>query len=390
MAKGKKGTALAILCMSAMMNTYMCLSPILVNIGQSFPELGASQLQMIFTVISLVALPVMLLVGYLNKFISKKSIALIGLVLMLIGGLLPTFLNTQVWMLYLSSAVIGCGMAHLNVISSALISDNYQGLQKGTIMGFQSAAVSIGGGAASLLGGNIAAWAGWTYSYFVYLLAIPVLFIVALGLPKDQPVRQESQDSGSSGKVVSGRLLLWAAMAFVGAVAINAFSANIAMYLDQTGMGDSAVAGIVNSMFMLIGIPAGLLLGRIIKLCGRNTVGFATILAMLGMFCIAWAQSVVLVILGAFLVGCAFAVRNPTSITFAANMVPAYGAALGIAIHNACSSVGNFLSPIIINWINGFVSGGNIRTVFVISGVILAVLSACYLLFNPVRKEEVA
>ena len=59
--------------------------------------------------------------------ITKRDIAVIGTVLMLIGGLMPQVLNTQLWMLYAASIVIGAGLSLVVVVSSSLISDYFTG-----------------------------------------------------------------------------------------------------------------------------------------------------------------------------------------------------------------------------------------------------------------------
>ena len=384
--KGKKGILIAILCMSAVMNAFMAVSPILAEIGKSFPDATSSQVQMVYTIGSLVALPIMLVAGRAANYVPKKYLSIVGMVIMFAGGMLPTFLHAELWMLYLASGVIGFGMAFVNIISSTLISDHFTGLDKGAVMGFQSAAVSVGGALTSWVSGMVAANAGWTLSYLVYLITLPVVFLVLFLLPRDKVV--PPREAAAGGNVIHGRLIYFSILGFFCCLFINGFNANIAMFLDRTGLGGSDVAGTVGSIFMLIGIPAGLLLGAIIKKLGRGTVGVMIICIALGMFCVAAAQNLAMVYAGAFLVGFGFAVRAPTGITFAANMVPAASAGLGIALYNALGSIGSFLSPIVLNWAAGLLHG-TVRTIFVICGVGLVVSGVILLAVNPVKKEEV-
>ena len=151
--KGKKKILIAILCMSAVMNAFMAVSPILAEVGKSFPNAGSSQIQMVYTIGSLVALPIMLVAGRLANYVPKKYLAMIGMVIMLLGGMLPQIMHQHLWQLYVASGVIGFGMAFINIISSTLISDHFTGLSKGAVMGYQSAAVSIGGALTSYVSG---------------------------------------------------------------------------------------------------------------------------------------------------------------------------------------------------------------------------------------------
>lgn len=386
--KGKKKILIAILCMSAVMNAFMAVSPILAEVGKSFPEAGSSQVQMVYTIGSLVALPIMLVAGRLANYVPKKYLTIVGMVVMLVGGMLPQVMHEHLWQLYVASGVIGFGMAFINIISSTLISDHFTGLSKGAVMGYQSAAVSIGGALTSYVSGYIAANGTWVHSYLAYLIILPAFLVVLFLLPKDKVVSPEEAAATGGGKVIHGRLIFFSILGFFCSVFVNYFNSNIAMFLDKTGLGNAEVSGTVGSIFMLIGIPAGLLLGTIIKKLRRNTVGIMALCIACGMACVASAQSLVLVYVGAFMVGFGFAVRNPSAITFAANMVPAASAGLGIAFLNSFGQIGNFLSPLIINAVADLL-GGNVRTTFIVCACGLLVLGIIYLAFNPVKPEEV-
>ena len=85
-----------------------------------------SAIQIVLTLINLTTLPMMLLEPLMEPKITKRNIALIGTVLMLIGGLMPQVMNTQIWMLYAASVVIGAGLSLVVVVSSSLISLFYR------------------------------------------------------------------------------------------------------------------------------------------------------------------------------------------------------------------------------------------------------------------------
>lgn len=381
----KKKTTVAVLALSSVLQAFMAVSPILAEIGRSFPEASASQVQMVYTIASLVALPMMLLTGRLVYRFTKRSLSILGMIIMVGGGLLPLVLNSKLWMLYLASGVVGLGMALVNVLSSTLISDYFSGLDKGKVMGYQSATLSLGGAIMSSISGLIAANYGWVYSYLVFLLGLPMIIITFRTLPKDTLMPKPE----TKGEGIHGRLIYYSILAFFGSVLINAFNTNIAMYLEERAFGGAAVSGTVGSIFMLVGIPAGILLGPCIKLMGKHVIGVMTLIIALGFFVTALAPSLWVVYLGAFLVGFGFAVRAPGAITFAANMVPAAAAAMAIAIHNSFGSVGNFLSPLLVNWLSSLF-GESITTTLLVAGTGIAILGCLYLLVNPVKQDEVA
>ena len=120
--KNKWVIAAGILIMSLTMSANSALSPILAEVGKSFPEASDASIQIVLTLINLITLPMMLLEPMLEKRMTKRDIAILGTFLMLVGGLLPLVLNSQLWMLYFVSVVIGSGLSLVVVTSSSLIS----------------------------------------------------------------------------------------------------------------------------------------------------------------------------------------------------------------------------------------------------------------------------
>lgn len=359
------------------------LTPILAAIRDSHPQATAEQVQMIYTMVSLVALPVMLLSGHITAWVSKKALILIGLGTLTAGGLLPAVFGGEMWLLYLSSALVGAGMAAVNIISSALISDHFKGVDKGKIMGLQSAALSLSAAVFSYLSGWIGDGGGWRLSFLIYLLVIPMIVIFARYMPADTPAKQRSPVH----MVYNGRIIRMALLGVGWAIFITGFQTNVAMFMEETGYGGATLSGVASALFMLIGLPAGFIMGPYMRLFGRWSTVAALFCAALGMFCVAFAAGAGMVLLGAFLQGAAFSLYSPAAITFAAGMVPAESAAAGIALLNALNSLGKFISPYVLNRLADL-AGGSFRSVFLVGGIGMAVLTVIYALLNPVGKED--
>lgn len=115
--------------MSLTMACNSALAPILAEVGRFFPGAGDSAIQIVLTLINLTTLPAMFIEPMLEPKITKRNIAVIGTILMLVGALIPQVLNTQLWMLYVASIVIGVGLSFVVVTSSSLISDYFTGLE---------------------------------------------------------------------------------------------------------------------------------------------------------------------------------------------------------------------------------------------------------------------
>ena len=177
-SKSKKVIAIGILIMSMTMACNSALSPILAEIGKFFPDASDTSIQTVLQLINLICLPGMFFELYLEKMFTKRDIAIIGTIFMLIGGLVPQVLNSQLWMLYVASAIIGIGLSFVVVASSSLISDYFTGIDKSRVMGFQSIFVSVGGAIIAKGSGLFTAMAGWKSGYLVFLICIPIVIII--------------------------------------------------------------------------------------------------------------------------------------------------------------------------------------------------------------------
>lgn len=382
--KNKKVIAAGLLVMSLTMACNSALSPILAEVGKFFPDASDSAIQIVLTLINLVTLPMMLIEPAFESKITKRDIALIGTVLMLIGGLMPQVLNSQLWMLYAASIVIGAGLSLVVVVSSSLISDYFTGIEKSRVMGFQSIFVSIGGTIIAKGSGLFTAMAGWKRGYLVFLICVPILIIVALTVPKGTVVKKE--ESGEKAGI-SGNMVYFGVLCLITGIFVATFNTNIAMYIDRKGIGDASTAGTVASIMQVIGILGGLVLGNTVKLFKRFTIGASILMMAAGTAMVGFSTSLPVICIGAAIVGFGFAIRNPGAVTFAANMVPAAQASLAIAIVSATYNVGNFISAYVVNPLANML-GNDIANRFIISAVALVVIGIVALIKAPTTDAQ--
>lgn len=382
--KNKKVIAAGLLVMSLTMACNSALSPILAEVGKFFPDASDSAIQIVLTLINLVTLPMMLIEPAFESKITKRDIALIGTVLMLIGGLMPQVLNSQLWMLYAASIVIGAGLSLVVVVSSSLISDYFTGIEKSRVMGFQSIFVSIGGTIIAKGSGLFTAMAGWKRGYLVFLICVPILIIVALTVPKGAVVKKE--ESGEKAGI-SGNMVYFGVLCLITGIFVATFNTNIAMYIDRKGIGDASTAGTVASIMQVIGILGGLVLGNTVKLFKRFTIGASILMMAAGTAMVGFSTSLPVICIGAAIVGFGFAIRNPGAVTFAANMVPAAQASLAIAIVSATYNVGNFISAYVVNPLANML-GNDIANRFIISAVALVVIGIVALIKAPTTDAQ--
>ncbi|OOM74077.1 major facilitator superfamily protein [Clostridium puniceum] len=376
----KRKITIAVLCMSTLALCYILIAPLLAEMNKSFPSATATQIQLIYTIPSMIAIPAMLISGKMVYYFSKKNMILISMIIIVMSSLLPVLFNGSLTILYLTSGLMGSGLGVVTTLSSNIVSDYFEDLERASIMGYQSAAISIGGAILSAISGKVAT-INWSYSYLILLLFIPCIFIVLKFLPKDSPIEKV----GKADSTINIRLLYFAFLSFLCQIFVTGYNSNIAFFIQNKNIGSVEAAGTVNSLFMLIGIPAGFIVGKLTKIFKRNIFFVAVAFISCGFFITAFSTDIKLVYLGAFFIGFGFSVRAPSAMTFAVNMVTSESAAMAIAIVGALSNVGNFIAPFIINMIGNIV-GNDVSKIFTVCGICTIVISGLYLFTNPVKK----
>ena len=382
--KNKKFIAAGLLVMSLTMACNSALAPILAEVGRFFPGAGDSAIQIVLTLINLTTLPAMFIEPMLEPKITKRNIAVIGTILMLVGALIPQVLNTQLWMLYVASIVIGVGLSFVVVTSSSLISDYFTGLEKSRVMGLQSIFVSIGGTIIAKGSGLLTAMAGWERGYLVFLITIPIVLIILFTVPKGETIPAVVKGENSR---ISNEMVYFGVLCLITGIFVATFNTNIAMYIDRKGIGDASTAGTVASIMQVVGIVGGLLLGTTVKKCRKFTIGAAILLMAVGTAMVGVSTNFYVICIGALVVGFGFAIRNPGAVTFAANMVPAAQASLAIAIVSATYNIGNFISAYVVNAMAN-VMGNDISNRFIVSAIGLVVVGIIACVKTPTTNAQ--
>ena len=380
----KTGIIVAIAAVSTLLMSFSMQAGILSAIAASFPQADDAQIQLIHSICSLAAMPSMFGVVKLSEYISKKKCVLIGVAILIVGGLLPLLLHSHIWMLYVSSILIGFGMGFINISTATLISEHFSGPDKGRVMGIQAALQGVGAALYSVLGGAIADWINWKWSFLVFLLGIPALILFAILMPEDKPVRQEKSERTP---FLTKQLIILIALNFLFNLTSTGFQSNISMFIDVEGLGSVTLSGVLNAFFMVVGVPVGFALGAYMQKLKRWSNVIVAGVASIGMILIFFSHSLVPVIIGTFLTGVAFAAYAPANMTFVCSVAKQENVSRSVATSNAFSCVARFASPVVINFITRFFGGG-IRTNFIVSGIGLAAVFVLLLILNPVKNSD--
>lgn len=359
------------------------IAPAIAEIIKVFP--GSSPLlgKMVLTTPALTIIPVSLLTGVLNTRVSRRKLLYSGIFLYIIGGFGGGMANSIPFLLTMR-AVLGIGVGILTPLSTGIIADLYSGEEKTKIMGFSAAASNLGAIIATLLAGILASY-HWSTSFYIYLLGIPVFFLVSTYIPDHaRSSKTFLLQAGPSVKDVI-RYITWGLGMFLVMVAFYTIPVNIALYISEYSMGGSKAAGVAMAVMTASSFVTGLLFGRLNIIFGKwlkviGMVGFSAFFFLLSGFPFFAA------ILGSLMIaGFSFGILVPLIMNGVTEKNKNFSGTAGTSIVISFLFAGQFASSIITGKAALLTTGPGIEniflmlsfaiSVFVVAGFISAIIT---------------
>lgn len=365
----------------------LLMSPVLGAIAAAFPSSGISQIQMILSVANLTGIVAAFVVGRIALSISKRTIALAGSAMTCVFGLIPYFFHSQLIVLIICSGLIGVSVGFITNVIPGLIADYFPVEERQGAMGKQVSFVSVGTMFLMFISGNLGA-ALWYRSYLTYVFAGVVFFIAWVCLPKTSVEESNpKQEKHSVSEIINKKVLIVALMGFCFMVVNNAFNNNISLLITERNLGGSDIAGLVTMLAQLGGLITGLCVGQISKLIKSHMVAFAFVIEGGALLILAIAGNLPLAIIGSFLSGAGQAMffsQAPFLITILVHpiLIP-----MGMAVLSTANSVGGFLSPTIINFLNQALVGSTAAGAMLVGCVISIIVAAGAVVSNFQKKS---
>lgn len=332
-------------------SAFTSFSPILSRISEVFPEVSTTVIQLILTLPTLTLIPASLLAGFLASYITKKTIANISLIIMLIGGLIPLFIHSNVYILFVSSGLVGVGQGFIKPLASSLVCEYFDGRSRGMYLGFKQAANYLGAAALTMLIGFLSMFA-WYNVYWLYLLVIPVIILTNMFMPKTNlEVKLISKKTGLLGmkKVFTPAFIYMCLIITVLAALQFAFYTNISMLVVEKGLGDSADAAKVTSLNFVLSLGIALSFGLLLKLFKKYTLAIGLLILSSSFFILYLSNSITMAIIAGMIFGIGGSFQEIGTVYYITESISKSVATMAISIAMVFISLGITVSPIIVN-----------------------------------------
>ena len=371
MLKSKCKIQIGIYLVSVLMMGVVGIASALSVIGSNFPELSQTDVQTLISIPCIVIIPVTLIVGKLMQVMSKKLLALIGIVLFLVGGVVPAFM-TSFLALQVLRGVFGAGVGILQVVSTALVAENFEGAERDRVQGNLQAFQMLGCAIMVFVGGWLATL-GWNVVFYVHLIGVISLVVALTCLPNVKPSAQ-AKAAGSApaekGKL-TGKMWVWMIIAFFVFCTGQIYSNGNAYLLTEKGIGDSAASGLGMAFFCAGGILMGLFYGKLANALKGYTMGVGFLVMALSYAVMAFAPSIVVFYIGCLILGLGMSVVMPGVFLNVGNSVGPAAVGMALSIATCVQNFGQFCSPYLVNPVAQALGGEmpNVASFYVAAGV---------------------
>lgn len=317
------------------------------------------------------------LAGWLSDIWGRRRLLIASLLLFAVAGTSGYFVDTLTG-LFIGRAFLGIGIAGIKTLSVAMVGDYFTGAERAKFIGWQGAAMKLGGVVFLLLGGFLAD-IHWSIPFWGYMLAFVALPGVLFSLHESAPQKTATAAGDTAAPLPPLPLLKVAYILFAAFVASVLFFMTLVQmpfFIPERFGGTPGQIGVATA---LANLSAAIVATQFYRFKARLSYVaiFAYVFFMIGLgyAVVATAPSYAVLLVGMVIAGCGFSQIVPAQSAWMIEVVPAERRGFGIGLVTTAMFLGQFASPIAIQ---PFVDDADPTRVFTVASVTLFVLFALY------------
>lgn len=293
----------SLLSISILLMSHLAISPVIPNLYSFYhgsnPNIGLASVESLATIPAMMITIFVLLSNGIIKFIGKKNTVLLGLILIFIFGIVPTF-TTNFKVVLISRLLLGAGIGLFNSLSISMISDFFDEEHRGTMIGLRTAFLNIGKALTTFISGYLLIY-GIQYTFLVYALTLPIFIIFLLFVPNTENVNNKKVSIKFHKETILLTLLT-----FLVGISYMGATIKIPTLLAEKYHYQPDVARNLLTILALSGILSGVIFGILVKRFKNLTLPIMLSFMTVGSILFTLTNNIVIFYVAAIFIGISF------------------------------------------------------------------------------------
>ncbi|WP_423055611.1 MFS transporter [Acetobacterium carbinolicum] len=382
-SKMKLTTTLAVMAVFSITMCLGAITPAIAILMQVYSDVPPATITFVSTLPSLLGIPASIIVGMLvGKKIGIKKMAIILILLFIVTGCAPTFINGFP-LLLVSRALFGLAIGGLSVLGNPLVTSLYVEDKRANILGIGTF-IAFGGAMVMQFVGGFLADLQWNYVFLTHALAIIPLVLILFFLP-EQPLQADEQTQKTKKHIPAKA---WAVSLLFAVMGILIMPLLLNSSVISATMSDKAtIAATVAVVYSIGCMLGGIAFGPVYKIFKRYCMTFSLIVTAIGMVGVFFSPNITILCVSMFIAGIGYCSAMPAAMMAIGMVTPPESVAFATAIMMALMNVGSFLSTAWLLVI-GNITGDAVYSPIMIGAIVYGVIGVLIIFFNPFPKQS--
>lgn len=353
-AKLSLTSKIGILALFCTMSEFAILTPSIASFSHHFASTDITTIMFANSITGVISVPVSIAVGTILHKIGFKPAAIVGILIMSLGGAFPFLLPniTNYSYVIFSRVLVGFGLGIMFPVGNATIIALYDGEERSRLLGFgitiQFAFNLIYTTAAGFL-----TEIGWNYSFLAYLIGLIPLVVVVLWMPEAKPFVCEAKEreralfANTQGEKQRVPRAIWgyALFALTGWICVVAVQVVTSTVLDERAIAGPGQAALVINCCGVGTIVSGLLFPRLVALFKERLFGVSALLIVAGIIPCFVASNALVYALGVFILGFGGSAFFTAAQDATGNIAPTSRIPFVSGVMTSMMNLGPFIAP---------------------------------------------
>lgn len=379
-----KTLMIAIMGISLVLSTSGAISGTIPLMEKHFANMSTATVELIVTIPSLSGIFVPLLAGFIEKITGKKLLALIGLGVTAICGIIPVFTGNYALILF-SRIMVGVGIALLTPLSVSYITDIYDEERANELLGYRNSFINIGSTVLLFLAGYLIK-ISWHSAYWVFALALIPFLMTLFWIPKRfdnySVTVGENVDQQKIKQTTNWEIIGYAILFGIMQISYMGINLKVPSYIVNNHIGDSSTGSFILSLLPIAAIVSGLLYKYIYHAWQKNTTAISATIAGVALGATLLLRNAYLIGACVMIAGFFWGIMNPHMTELFALSSPKGSMTLSTSIVIFGINVGGTFAPFIFQFLGSSFHNNSPEMGLLVSSIIWIAFGVIFLIVN--------